>query len=94
MPLQSDFDNFEGEFDIQALREWTESLYGKFVFKEIKRMANIRMEGLRSALHSKEADLAMELNGEINALEEVLQLPEIIIDDWKNMQNEKGASEK
>ena len=94
MPSQHDFDNFPVEFDIQALREWSELPYTKFVMQEIKRMANVRMNGLRAALHSKDADLAMELNGELNALEEILQLPDLIIDDWKSFQNEKGASEK
>ena len=94
MASKADFDNFEGEFDLGAFRDWEKNPYSRFVFDEIRRMANLRMTGLRAALHSDKLNQASELGGELNALEEVLQIGDLLADDWKTMLGEVKKNEE
>ena len=94
MASKADFDNFDGEFDLGAFRDWEKNPYTQFVLKEVQRMANLRLQGIRNNLHLNNSSGAIELNGELNAFEEVLQIADLIVDDWKTILGETKQSEQ
>lgn len=75
------------DFDAEELREWSRDKRGSAFWMELRRMANIRMDGLRQAMYQGEDHKAKILAGELNMIEEVLQVVDILIDDQKERGN-------
>ena len=69
------------EFDAEDLRKWEADPRGAVFWQQIRRMANMRMEGIRSALLNNQVHQAQILSGELNMAEEILQLVDIIIQE-------------
>ena len=81
-------------FDPAELRDWQDDPRGKAFWNALMEMGNKRMSGIRSALRSGDQhDEATHLAGELEAIDEVRQLIDILIDEYR-AEKEEEQSEK
>jgi len=82
-------------FDPAELRAWASDPRGARFWEAVLEMGNKRMNGMRVALKTgNQHDAATHLAGELEAIDEVRQLVDIIIDEYRAEQDDKAAEEK
>lgn len=68
------------EFDAEELKEWEKDPRGAPFWAELGRMFQYRVSGIRAALHSTDGQhTAVILAGQLEAIEEIMQLPSVLI---------------
>ena len=83
------------EFDPQEFREWATDPKGEPFWDAVREMGNRRMTGIRNALKAgNQHDAATHLAGELEAIDEVRQLVDIIIDEFRAEQDEQQEKEQ
>jgi hypothetical protein len=78
-------------FDPAEFRAWQQDPRGKRFWDAIIDMGNLRMSGVRTALKSGNYLQATHLAGELEAIDEVRQLVDLIIDEYRG--EEEDAKE-
>lgn len=82
-------------FDPAELRAWQNDPRGERFWEAILEMGNRRMTGIRTALRAgNQHDTATHLAGELEAIDEVRQLVDLIIDEHRAEQEEKEQEKK
>ena len=82
-------------FDPAELRDWEKDPRGKRFWDALLEMGNRRMSGIRKELKTGNSSLATHLAGELEAIDEVRQLVDIIIDEYRaEQEDEKEEKEK
>lgn len=85
----------EDLFDPAELRAWEKDPRGKRFWEAIREMGNRRMSGIRTALRAgNQHDVATHLAGELEAIDEVRQLVDIIIDEYRAEQEDRQKEQK
>lgn len=82
-------------FDPAELRAWENDPRGKRFWDDLREMGNRRMSGIRKELEGGNHSLATHLCGELKAIDEVRQLVDVIIDEYRaEQEDEKAEKEK
>lgn len=82
-------------FDPAELRAWEKDPRGKRFWDSLREMGNRRMSGIRKELKTGNQHQATHLAGELEAIDEVLQLVPIIIEEYQaEQEDEKAEKEK
>jgi ATP adenylyltransferase/5',5'''-P-1,P-4-tetraphosphate phosphorylase II len=82
-------------FDPAELRAWQSDPRGKRFWDAVQEMGNLRMKGVRQALRTgNQHDQATHLAGELEAVDEIRQLVDIIIDEHRKDQDEEKAEKE
>jgi hypothetical protein len=82
-------------FDPAELREWQKDPRGQRFWDALLEMGNKRMSGIRAALRAgNQHDQATHLAGELEAIDEVRQLVDIIIDEYRAEQEDENAQKE
>ena len=82
-------------FDPAELRAWENDPRGKRFWESLREMGNRRMSGIRKELKTGNHAQATHLAGELEAIDEVRQLVDIIIDEYRaEQEDEKAEKEK
>lgn len=82
-------------FDPAELKAWAADPRGAPFWEAVLAMGNKRMSGVRTALKAgNQHDQATHLAGELEAIDEVRQLVDIIIDEYRADQEDKEQEKK
>lgn len=66
-------------FDAEELKEWERDPRGAPFWAELGRMFEERVSGVRAALHTNDHHNAVLLAGQLESIEEITQLPSVLI---------------
>lgn len=81
-------------FDPAELRAWETDPRGKRFWDALREMGNRRMSGIRKELKTGNHSQATHLAGELEAIDEVRQLVDIIIDEFRAEQEDEKAEKE
>jgi hypothetical protein len=85
----------EDLFDPAELKAWAADPRGARFWEAVVEMGNKRMSGIRLALKAgSQHDQATHLAGELEAIDEVRQLVDIIIDEFRAEQDDDAELKK
>ncbi|HTG45204.1 MAG TPA: hypothetical protein VK633_11805 [Verrucomicrobiae bacterium] len=84
----------EEPFDPAEFRAWEQDPRGRPFWDAIREMGNRRMSGIRTALKAGHHDQATHLAGELEGIDEVRQLVDLIIEEYRAEQDEKAKESK
>ncbi len=80
----------EDLFDPAEFRAWESDPRGERFWDAIREMGNVRMSAIRTALRTgNQYDRATHLAGELEAIDEVRQLVDLIIEEYRAEQEDK-----
>lgn len=85
----------EDLFDPAEFRAWENDPRGKRFWEAVRDMGNSRMNAIRTALKAgNQHDQATHLAGELEAIDEVRQLVDLIIDEYRAEADDKAKESK
>lgn len=82
----------EDLFDPAEFRAWESDPRGKRFWDAIREMGNGRMSAIRTALKAGSHDQATHFAGELEAIDEVRQLVDLIIEEYRAVDRDKQES--
>jgi hypothetical protein len=87
-PLEEDL------FDPAEFRAWQNDPRGQRFWDSLREMGNRRMSAIRSALKANDHNYATHMAGELEAIDEVRQLVDLIIEEYRAEQDDKSKEPK